>query len=149
MLGRLSKWLRIMGVDCEYVRAGPPEEIAERALSEDRILLSRDTRLLSRKRLGRHLFIESDHLERQVLQVLGAFQIDPLAQAFNRCIRCNIPLQEASFEHAGARVPDFVQQTQGRLAYCRGCNRYYWGATHRSRMRRRLEDYRRALETGD
>jgi uncharacterized protein with PIN domain len=138
-----------MGVDCEYARTGEPGEIAERALSEDRILLSRDTRLLRRKRLGRYLFVESDHLENQVLQVLRAFHIDPLAQAFNRCIRCNIPLQAASFEQAGQRVPVFVRQTQDKLAYCPGCNRYYWGATHRSRMRKRLEEYRRAVKAED
>jgi uncharacterized protein with PIN domain len=146
MLGRLSKWLRIMGVDCEYTREEDDEKIAERALEEGRILLSRDTCLLKRKRLGEHLLVESDHLERQLMQVLSLYKIDPLENAFCRCVRCNHPLQTATPEEAGDRVPYFVRQTQDKLAYCPACDRYFWGATHRKKMVRRLEQIQAALK---
>jgi uncharacterized protein with PIN domain len=149
MLGRLSKWLRIMGVDCEYSREEDDRKIAERALQEGRILLSRDAGLLQRRRLGEHLLIVSDHLERQLIQVLWAYRIDPLENAFRRCVRCNTPLEKATPEQAGDRVPYFVRQTQDRLAYCPACDRYFWGATHREKMRRRLEDIKGALQTGN
>jgi uncharacterized protein with PIN domain len=145
MLGRLSKWLRIMGVDCEYTREEDDEKIAERAIEEGRVLLSRDTGLLKRKRLGEHLLVESDHLERQLVQVLSLYNIDPLKNAFCRCVRCNHPLQTAKPEQAGDRVPYFVRQTQDRLAYCSSCDRFFWGATHRDKMLRRLEQIRKAL----
>ena len=146
MLGRLSKWLRIMGVDCEYTREGEDEQIVEKALEEGRILLSRDTKMLQRKRLPEHLFVESDHLERQLIQVLAAYKIDPVENAFCRCVRCNHRLEHATPKEAGDRVPYFVRQTQDRLAYCSCCNRYFWGATHRSKMKRRLEQIREALQ---
>jgi uncharacterized protein with PIN domain len=147
MLGRLSKWLRIMGQDCEYTREEDDQKIAERALEEDRVLLSRDTGLLKRKRLGEHLLVESDHLERQLIQVLSRYEIDPLENAFSRCVRCNHPLQAATTEEAGDRVPYFVRQTQDRLAHCPSCDRYFWGATHREKMVKRLEQIRKALKT--
>lgn len=146
MLGRLSKWLRIMGVDCEYTREEDDEKIAERALEEGRVLLSRDTGLLKRKRLGEHLLVESDHLERQLIQVLSVFKIDPLEKAFRRCVRCNALLQKVTPEQAGDRVPYFVRQTQDKLAHCPACDRYFWGATHREKMVRRLEQIRAALK---
>ena len=146
MLGRLSKWLRIMGVDCEYTREEDDEKIVERALEERRVLLSRDTKMLQRKRLGEHLFVESDHLERQLMQVLSAYRIDPVENAFCRCVRCNHPLEHATPEQAGDRVPYFVRQTQDRLAHCPACDRYFWGATHKSKMRSRLEQIKEALE---
>ena len=148
MLGRLSKWLRIMGLDCEYVREGTPEHVAEQALDQDRILLTRDTRLLKRKRLGAHLFVASDHLERQLSQVIARYRIDPLARAFTRCIACNQPLKSTTFEEAGSSVPDHVHQTQARLARCPGCRRFYWGATHRDRMRSRLEQLKESNGKG-
>ncbi len=149
MLGRLGRWLRIMGVDCEYTREEDDRKIAERALQENRILLSRDTGLLSRRRLGEHLLIESDHLERQLIQVLSAYRIDPLENAFSRCVRCNTRLRPSTPEQAGDRVPYFVRQTQDRLAYCPACDRYFWGATHREKMQRRLEDIKGAVKTGN
>jgi len=149
MLGRLSKWLRIMGQDCEYTREEDDEKIAERALEEGRILLSRDTGLLKRKRLGEHLLVESDHLERQLIQVLTRYKIDPLENAFSRCVRCNAPLRRVKPEEAGDRVPYFVRQTQDQLAHCPACDRYFWGATHREKMVRRLRQIKEALETGN
>jgi uncharacterized protein with PIN domain len=149
MLGRLSKWLRIMGVDCEYTREEDDEKIAERALEENRILLSRDTGLLKRRRLGEHLLVESDHLERQIIQVLSLYKIDPLKNAFCRCVRCNAILKHTTPEEAGDRVPYFVRQTQDKLAYCPACDRYFWGATHREKMVRRLEQIRERLYPAD
>lgn len=148
MLGRLSKWLRIMGVDCEYSREEDDERIAERALEENRILLSRDTGLLSRKRLGEHLLVESDHLERQLIQVLSIYRIDPLENAFRRCVRCNAILRRTSPQEAGDRVPYFVRKTQEKLTWCPACDRYFWGATHREKMVRRLGDIKEALQAG-
>lgn len=148
MLGRLSKWLRIMGMNCTYIRAGDDEQIVEKALEEGRILLSRDTRMLSRKRLGEHLFVKSDHLERQLIQVLSAYRIDPIENAFRRCVRCNTRLEQATPDEAGDRVPYFVRQTQNQLAYCPACDRYFWGATHKSKMLRRLEQIKEALQAG-
>lgn len=147
MLGRLSKWLRIMGVDCEYMREGDDEEITEKALEENRILLSRDTKMLQRKRLGEHLFVESDHLERQLMQVLSTFRIDPVQNAFRRCVRCNAELERKTPKQAGDRVPYFVRQTQDQFAWCPSCDRFFWGATHKSKMRRRLEQIQKALRT--
>ena len=145
MLGRLSKWLVIMGQNCLYIRKKPGQEIIQEALDDDRILLTRDTRLIADKKVGKHLFIKSDHLEQQLIQVLYHFSIDPLAQAFQRCVRCNVALRPANFKTAGAAIPDHVHQTQETLAFCLGCNRYYWGATHKEKMLKRLVQIKQAI----
>ncbi|HUU01493.1 MAG TPA: Mut7-C RNAse domain-containing protein [Myxococcota bacterium] len=138
MLGRLGKWLRIMGLDCAYVREGNREDIIEQALAERRVLLTRDTRLLRRRRLGPSLFIKSNFPAEQILQVVSQFQIDPLAAAFSRCIRCNRLLEAADPGMIGDRLPLHVRDTQSRIARCPGCGRLYWPSTHISRMRSRL-----------
>ena len=139
MLGRLSKWLRIMGLDCAYIREESFHNIVEQALREDRILLSRDTRIFTYGRIGRYLYIESNHLEYQLLQILAVYNIDPWSKAFCRCIVCNSLLKTTTFERAGARVPVHVKDTQATIASCPSCNRLYWGATHKSRMKAKLQ----------
>ncbi len=138
MLGRLAKWLRIMGLDCAYIREGKREDIVEQALAEQRVLLTRDTRLLRRRRLGPSFFVESNFPSEQILQVVRHFQIDPLAAAFSRCIRCNHALEPADPGEIGDRLPLHVKETQTRIARCPACGRFYWPSTHISRMRSRL-----------
>ncbi len=141
MLGRLTKWLRIMGLDCAARGGQEADELVEEALCEERILLTRDTRIAARKRLGPHLFIESDHLDFQIRQVLETYRLDPLAHAFQRCLRCNQALEPATLEQADSSIPDHIHHTQTRLAHCPSCQRYFWSGTHRDRMRRLLERY--------
>lgn len=149
MLGRLGKWLRIMGLDCAYVREGTREDIIEQALSEQRLLLTRDTRLVRRRRLGPWLFINSNFPAEQVLQVVDRFQIDPLRAAFSRCIRCNRPLEAADPAEAGERLPLHVRETQPRISRCPSCGRFYWPSTHKSRMLSRLERIRETARSSD
>src|SRR3990172_9336984 len=51
MLGRLATWLRILGYDTLYFRDAQDGRLVALARREGRILLTRDTRLLMRRRL--------------------------------------------------------------------------------------------------
>lgn len=148
MLGRLARWLRACGCDCRWHDPGDDRDPVETALEQVRVLLTRNRRLLRRRRIGRHLLVASDHLEQQLLQVLLAFDVDPLSNPLSRCMRCNSPLEPATAEQAGCRVPYQVLQTGLPLARCPVCDRFYWPATHAGRMRRRLELLRRAWQAG-
>jgi uncharacterized protein with PIN domain len=67
MLGTLAKWLRILGYDTEYDNQIGDGELAERCLAEERILLTRDVRLVKRRNVRhRSVLISSDILEQQV-----------------------------------------------------------------------------------
>jgi uncharacterized protein with PIN domain len=70
MLGRLAKWLRVLGYDTVYWR-GDDAGLVRLAVAERRLVLTRDTRLPSRLPPGRTLLIESDHYEEQLYQVAG------------------------------------------------------------------------------
>lgn len=45
MLGRLAKWLRILGFDTLFLTDVPDEEILKKARGENRIILTRDRAL--------------------------------------------------------------------------------------------------------
>lgn len=139
MLGRLATWLRIAGIDVEYRARIDDAELVERALEEERVILTRDTLLVRRRKArGNHLFVKGDDYREQFRQVVVHFGIDPFARLLTRCVRCNEPLLPIGKTRVAGRVPPYVFETQDAFSYCPGCGRVYWGATHRKAMVRAI-----------
>jgi len=133
MLGRLATWLRILGHDAEYFR-GEDRDLIRRAWDEGRLLLTRDTRLLRRRRLPPHLFIQSDHVAEQLRQVVATLGLDPGAPMGHRCLRCNVILEPRTKPEVIGLVPEFVWSHHQDFRSCPRCRRVYWAGTHRLRM---------------
>lgn len=133
MLGRLARWLRILGHDVAYERHLRGAELARCARREGRLLLTRDTRLLRDPELPPHVFIASDRFREQLAQVAAAVPLDRAAP-LTRCLRCNRALEPTDREAVRDRVPPFVFATQERFRTCPRCHRVFWAATHRTRM---------------
>jgi hypothetical protein len=132
MLGRLARWLRILGHDVAYGPHLSGRTLVDRARRERRLLVTRDTRLLRDPDLPPHLFVASDHFREQLRQVADAV---PLGGAFlRRCLDCNRALEPATREVAAPCVPPYVLATQEHFQRCPRCERIYWPATHRSHM---------------
>lgn len=149
MLGSLARWLRALDLDVTYDPALDDAELVEAAVAEGRTILTRDRRLVLRRRAKNHLLIGSDDVGEQVREVLGALGVRPdPGRFFQRCLRCNMPLEPCPAEEARARVPPFVAGSQRELSRCPACERIYWPATHVERMRERLEGMLAGLEAG-
>lgn len=139
MLGGLARWLRVLGLDTAHDPALDDPELVERAVNEGRTILTRDRRLVLRKRASNHLLVRSEVVDEQVAQVLGDLRIEPVSEdLFSRCLRCNEELQHLPAEEAVREVPPYVARTQTRFRRCPSCGRIYWRASHAERMRRRL-----------
>lgn len=138
MLGRLARWLRALGYDTEYDSTINDQDLAQRALSENRILLTRDVELTRRRGLV-FLIIEGDALATQLKQVVSALHL-PLKGAFSRCLDCNGKLVDSSRAEVEGKVPPFVLATQTRFRRCPRCGKIYWRGTHWARMRAVLEE---------
>ncbi|HLK12228.1 MAG TPA: Mut7-C RNAse domain-containing protein [Candidatus Binatia bacterium] len=133
MLGRLARWLRILGHDVVYQPQLRGRALARVARREGRWLLTRDTRLLRERELPPHLFVTSDHFREQLRQVAAAVPLGRTAP-LSRCLDCNRALEEAARDVVRERVPAYVWTTQERFLRCPRCGKLYWGATHRRRM---------------
>jgi uncharacterized protein with PIN domain len=138
MLGRLARWLRVLGHDVAYGSHLGGRTLLDCARREGRLLVTRDTRLLRGRDLPPHLFITSDHFREQLREVAGAVPLGG-APLLHRCLDCNRPLDEVPRERAEGRVPAFVWSTTERFLGCACCGRLYWPATHRARMLGELE----------
>ncbi len=138
MLGRLARWMRIMGYDVEYEPSIDDDEIIRRALEEGRIILTRDTLLARRRAIrGRFVFIKGDHLREQLHQIVERFGMEE-ERFLTRCLRCNLLLVDVVKEAVRDSVPPYVYTTQERFSACPGCGRIYWAGTHRDHMMREL-----------
>jgi hypothetical protein len=137
MLGKLARWLRVLGIDVAYSNQLTDDEILEIAESEDRIILTRDVPFAARTKHRQCTLIRSDHYPVQIRQVLDTFNIKKFA-VFSRCLECNTPLQDVDKEEVFEKIPPFVYLTQDRFAVCPTCKRVYWHGTHANEMLKRI-----------
>jgi uncharacterized protein with PIN domain len=133
MVGRLAKWLRALGYDTLYHRAGDDEALLATAAAEGRVLLTRDTHLPLASLPAGSLFIRSDRVEDQLREVLRAYALRPTSPG-TRCLRCNTILVPVPREGVAGRVPEFVLTRYTAFRTCPACGRIYWPGTHRARM---------------
>ncbi|MCX5859335.1 MAG: Mut7-C RNAse domain-containing protein [Proteobacteria bacterium] len=142
MLGKLAKWLRILGLDTLYSNTWDEGELLAMARAEERVILTRDTRFF-RKISGseRAIFIENDSFRDQIQEVISGLNfIPPEERSFTRCSLCNHPLLDLPREEAQARVPEYVFRTQEHFAFCSRCGRTYWSGTHQKMAKEMREE---------
>lgn len=136
MLGRLARYLRFFGFDTEYVRDIEDAEISRRAVSEGRILLTRD-RDLARRTPGA-LLLRSPDLGAQLREVRRSVPGVEFALAFDRCPECNQPLRHWDPPKTGPFPPELpLERVVAGLAVfeCRACGRRYWDGSHAQHIR--------------
>lgn len=138
-LGRLAKWLRILGFDAAYLSSNNRSELIINSLREGRIILSRD-RKMSQLSGVRLLRIKYDKVRDQLRQVLEGFDIKledcPL---FTRCVICNKELEDIEKKKLKDKVPEYVYNTQQDFVICPECERIYWQGTHWGNVRKLLD----------
>ena len=139
-VGRLAKWLRVLGYDTLFPSDAEEDELLRIALREGRISVTRDSGLAERHvaTTGRLkvVLIQRDDLKSQLRQVIRSLDLDGSRQ-FSRCIRCNEPLDSLAREAVRELVPPYVFKTQQEYAGCPRCHRIFWRGTHWANM---LED---------
>lgn len=138
MLGRLAKWLRVIGQDVAYGPHLSGYGLIRAARREGRLILTRD-RALATKNPPEYLLIESDRFRDQLRQVVRACRLDPFKEAFTRCVECNTLLEPIPKKAVQEKVPPYVFSTQERFSFCQGCQRIYWPATHQQKMLEELK----------
>ena len=136
-VGKLAKWLRVMGYDTLFPQECGDNELVRIALREGRVLVTRDSGISLRRavRLGqmRVVKIVHDDVRSQLKQLVRDLHLD-IDKGFCRCVLCNDPLRPLSVEQVSQRVPPYVLRTQSAFMECPRCLRTYWRGTHWSNM---------------
>jgi uncharacterized protein with PIN domain len=138
MLGRLARWLRVLGWDTAYDPATRDPALVDWARTEDRILLTRDRPLLVELRPDRALLIVAERPLDQLRQVVTDVGLGSPVELFTRCLVCNAGLRPATEAEWASLVPPEARALPGPVRRCPGCGRVYWSGSHARRMRAAL-----------
>jgi len=140
MLGRLAKWLRLLGFDVLYYPAIEDRQVIKISREQERTILTRDTRMLQCKAVKAAVFIRSDHIADQLLEMKNIldFQAPDLA---DRCAVCNKRLRAAvDRDEIKDLVPDYVYHNYNSFMRCSNCGKIYWEGSHYKNIRGRTRE---------
>jgi uncharacterized protein with PIN domain len=144
-VGKLAKWLRMMGYDTLFFGSCSDAKMVATALADGRVILTRDTQIMKRRVITskqiRAVLIKSDEPSVQIRQVVEELNLDCQYQPFTLCLECNQPLVERSKEQVEDRVPPYVFRTQSQYMECLTCHRIYWRGTHWQAMVEKMNGF--------
>jgi uncharacterized protein with PIN domain len=138
MLGRLAKWLRLMGFDVLYYPDIRDRELIRIAREQERTILTRDTGLMKSRGVIDAVFIEADDLSAQLMQIRERLDFSAAAPR-GRCEICNGPLSGVTGKkEVRDLVPDFVYRNYDHFVRCAGCGKVYWEGSHYREIREKI-----------
>ncbi len=144
MLGKLTRWLRLLGFDTLGAVDMPLREreddiLVGLALAEGRVLLTRDKVLCRRaaRRGVRCLLLRSDRVLSQLAEVRDAFNFK-FEPGMERCSLCNGELRklaESEFDVLEEKPYVYPHTLNFKEFWiCRECGQVYWKGSHWKRI---------------
>jgi uncharacterized protein with PIN domain len=143
MLGRLARWLRLLGFDVSWTADIDDADLVRQAIQEERVLLTRDRKLGDAFRVPDLLVLRAEQPEEQLREVCAALDLRRHFRPFTRCSVCNTELRDVPRESVRNEVPGRILREQPHFRRCPRCTRVYWQGSHTDRLLERVE---RALD---
>jgi uncharacterized protein with PIN domain len=138
-LGRLAKWLRLLGFDT-VVQALPSTPARLPPPVSGTVYLTRRAAWQGSLRED-VLVLKNNDPERQLAELGQRFALHRQSgRAFSRCAECNEPLLPLDRGTALELVPDHVFFTQEQFFQCPACRRVYWPGSHLNRIITKIKE---------
>ena len=143
MLGKLTRWLRMLGQDVQYSNKLDDAELIVMAKKERRILLTRDVELYQRA-VARGIdafYIEGQTEAAKLAELAKRFDV-PLEIDLkrSRCPRCNTKIRPTPKEKLAGKVEKNTFIYYDEFWKCPKCGHIYWQGAHWGRIRATLEE---------
>lgn len=135
-LGKLAKYLRMLGFDTIYQNDYDDNEIIQISLAERRVILTRDIGLLKVKSVILGYFIRDQKPKRQLAEVLNHFDLYKFIDSFSRCIKCNGKLETVGKEEIIKHLEPLTIKHFSKFYRCTACQSIFWEGSHFDRMSR-------------
>jgi uncharacterized protein with PIN domain len=135
MLGRLAKWMRLLGFDTAYYRNTNGKTIIYHSRKEGRRILTR-SKILADKYVDA-ILIKSEHIMEQLKQITNLVDIK---SPFSRCPVCNIETENVRKETIKEDVPPYVFEIHNEFKRCPECGRIFWKGTHYKRIKKVINE---------
>jgi uncharacterized protein with PIN domain/sulfur carrier protein ThiS len=139
-LGRLASHLRMLGLDCLYHNGYEDKELVRISVEEERVLLTRDRMLLMHKVIARGYLLRSLDSTEQLQEVVRRYGLMQWVKPFQRCMRCNHPLEVVSKETVLEKLEPLTRKYYDEFKLCPACDQVYWKGSHYERMLQLIEN---------
>jgi len=152
MLGKLTRWLRMLGQNVEYSRSLDDKQLMEIAKKQCRVLLTRDLRLYQQAVThGVSAFLVEGATEAEKLANLAkrfdlTLEVDVTV---SRCPKCNTRIRPVSKDKVVNRIPKKTSSYYNEFWICPNCEQIYWQGAHWERIGKTLRNAKQALEKFD
>ncbi|HAH25485.1 MAG TPA: twitching motility protein PilT [Prolixibacteraceae bacterium] len=140
-LGRLCKYLRMLGWDTLYSNQYTPEQMIELSLQEKRILLSRSIQLTRHKQLTHAWWVRSSNPLEQLKDLVTRLDLSSQADPLTRCLNCNNKLISIDKTEVVGRLEDRTAKYYSEFFVCRKCDQIYWKGSHYENMVKFIEQH--------
>jgi len=148
MLGKLTRWLRMLGHDVEYMGSMNDKELIQKAKTERRILLTRDVELYKQAiaRGAEAFLIENPNQTADLANLARRFKFKlEIDVKVSRCPKCNSKIKAVTKASVSEKIPPTTSSNYEEFWQCQGCGQVYWHGTHWKRIDKTLKEAKKAL----
>jgi uncharacterized protein with PIN domain len=152
MLGKLTRWLRLLGHDVEYSNKLDDAQLMAIAKKERRILLTRDLELYQQATAKgvNAFYLEGKTEAEKLAHMAKRFNIKlDIDMATSRCTKCNTRVKPISKEKVADKVEKSTFLYYNEFWECPKCGQTYWQGAHWTKIRKTLEATKEKLEKLD
>ena len=146
MLGKLTRWLRILGYDVEFKPYEEDEKLLDLAKKTGKVLLTSDIELYKKAvKLNIKAFLVNGKSEVENLAKISekfSLNLDIEEVEETRCPKCNFKLKMVSPEEVRDKVPKTTLKTYKEFWVCTNpkCGKVYWQGSHWKKIGKTLKE---------
>jgi uncharacterized protein with PIN domain len=148
MLGKLTRWLRLLGFDVEYANDMEDKKLMTKAEKDKRILLTCDLELFQQANAhGVDSFLVEGRTEAERLACLAKKYEFPLEIdiTVSRCPKCNAQIKKVSKDSIVEKVEEATFTYYNEFWQCSICGQIYWQGAHWKRIANTLDEAKEIL----
>lgn len=135
---RLGRLMILLGFDVNYSSSYSDGEIADLAETESRIVLTRDTDLLKRKKIIFAKRIKANLPYDQLIETLFFFGLEKIISCFSRCTKCNKTLVAVPKKEVIYLLEPKTKLYFNTFFQCPQCKNVFWKGSHYDNIQKKI-----------
>jgi len=133
-LGKLARYLRMLGFDTLYENNYPDPQIIDIAKNEKRIILTRDVGILKNSAVTHGYWIRSQNPKEQLKEVITRLDLSVNIKPLFRCMECNGIIEQVDKKEIIDQLKPKTKKYFNEFFQCTQCKKVYWEGSHYEKM---------------
>lgn len=142
-LGKLARNLRLLGIDVLYDNQASDAHLLITATTDDRVLLTRDRRLLMHAVVRHGYCPRSPDPNEQIIEVIRRFDLAERVTPSSRCLECNGLLERVDKAEVFEQLEPLTKIYYHEFRRCQACGKIYWPGSHFEKLETRIDRIRK------